>query len=100
MFELLIPQRPVSSQTRRRENLREWKSENLRRRMAAFEKVLPLQKPSNLARREIVQFVLEISGGLTGAISTILNDAAELAIRKGDEFIDIPHLEHVARANA
>jgi len=26
MFEFLIPQRPVSSQTRRRENLREWKT--------------------------------------------------------------------------
>lgn len=26
MFEFLIPQRPVSSQTRRRENLREWRS--------------------------------------------------------------------------
>lgn len=26
MFEFLIPQRPVSSQTRRRENLREWKA--------------------------------------------------------------------------
>ena len=26
MFEFLIPQRPVSTQTRRRENLREWKN--------------------------------------------------------------------------
>lgn len=74
-------------------------SESLRRLMAAFEKVLPLRKPSNLSRREIVQLVLEISGGLTGAISTILNEAAELAIRNGDECIDIAHLERVARAH-
>ncbi|WP_246216493.1 TniB family NTP-binding protein [Paraburkholderia agricolaris] len=57
-------------------------SDNLRRLLAAFEKVLPLRKPSDLSRREIVQYVLELSGGLTGAISTILNDAAELSIRK------------------
>jgi hypothetical protein len=51
-----------------------------------------------LASFVLVQFVLEIIAGLTGAISTILNDAAELAIRNDDEFIDIPHLERVARA--
>ncbi|HDR8949606.1 TPA: transposase, partial [Burkholderia vietnamiensis] len=64
---------------------------------AAFERVLPLRKPSDLARREIVQFVLSASGGLTGEISTLLNNAAELSIRNGDEFIDITHLEHVCR---
>jgi hypothetical protein len=75
-------------------------SDNLRRLLAAFEKVLPLRKPSDLSRREIVQYVLELSGGLTGAISTILNDAAELSIRNGDEFIGISHLERVAREHA
>lgn len=43
---------------------------------------------------------LEVSGGLTDAISTILNDAAELSIQNDDEFIDISHLERVARAYA
>jgi len=56
-------------------------SEGLRRLLAAFERVLPLRKPSDLARREIVQFVLSASGGLAGEISTLLNNAAELSIR-------------------
>ncbi|WP_244884737.1 TniB family NTP-binding protein, partial [Paraburkholderia mimosarum] len=72
-------------------------SDGLRRLLAAFERVLPLRKPSDLTRREIVQFVLSASGGLTGEISTLLNDAAELSIRSGDEFIGLSHLEHVAR---
>ncbi|MFM0363086.1 TniB family NTP-binding protein [Paraburkholderia sediminicola] len=72
-------------------------SDGLRRLLAAFERILPLRKPSDLARREIVQFVLSASGGLTGEISTMLNNAAELAIRNGDELIDMRHLEHVCR---
>ncbi len=72
-------------------------SDGLRRLLAAFERVLPLRKPSDLARREIVQFVRGASGGLTGEISTLLNNAAELSIRNGDEFIGITHLEHVCR---
>lgn len=72
-------------------------SDGLRRLLAAFERVLPLRKPSDLARREIVQFVLSASGGLTGEISTLLNNAAELSIRNGDEFIGLTHLEHVCR---
>jgi hypothetical protein len=72
-------------------------SDGLRRLLAAFERVLPLRKPSDLARRDVVQFVLAASGGLTGEISTLLNDAAELSIRSGDECIEMRHLEHVAR---
>jgi hypothetical protein len=72
-------------------------SDGLRRRLAAFERVLPLRKPSDLARREIVQYVLSASGGLTGEISTMLNNAAELAICNGDELIGMTHLEHVCR---
>ncbi|MEX3846880.1 TniB family NTP-binding protein [Paraburkholderia sp. BR10882] len=71
-------------------------SDSLRRLLAAFERVLPLRRPSDLTRREIVQFVLSASGGLTGEISTLLNDAAEFSIRSGDEFIGMSHLEHVA----
>lgn len=72
-------------------------SDGLRRLLAAFERVLPLRKPSDLARREIVQFVLSATGGLTGEISTLLSNAAELSIRTGDEYIGITHLEHVDR---
>jgi hypothetical protein len=53
-------------------------SDGLRRLLAALERVLPQRKPSDLARREIVQFVLSASGGLTGEISTLLNNTAEL----------------------
>src|ERR1700682_274862 len=60
-------------------------SEAFRRLLAAFERVLPLRRPSDLAQREIVQYVLAASGGLTGEVSRILNAAAELAIRSGDE---------------
>lgn len=70
-------------------------SDGLRRLLAAFERALPLRKPSDLARREMVQLVLSASGGLTGEISALLNNAAELAIRNGDELIDVTHLEHV-----
>ncbi|SAL54512.1 TniB transposition protein [Caballeronia sordidicola] len=72
-------------------------SEGLRRLLAAFERVLPLRKPSDLSRREIVQFVLSATGGLTGEISSLLNNAAELAIRNGDELIYMTHLEHACR---
>jgi hypothetical protein len=72
-------------------------SDGPRRLLAAFERVLPLRKPSDLARREIVQFVLSASGGLTGEVSTLLNKAAEQAIRNDDELIDMTHLEHVCR---
>lgn len=72
-------------------------SKGLRRLLAASERVLPLRKPSDFARREIVQFILSASGGLTVEISTMLNYAAELAIRNGDELIDMTHLEHVCR---
>ncbi|MCP1131469.1 TniB family NTP-binding protein [Robbsia andropogonis] len=41
-------------------------SDSLSRLLAAFERVLPLRTPSDLARREIVQFVLTASGGVTG----------------------------------
>jgi hypothetical protein len=36
-------------------------SDGLRQLLAAFERVLPLRKPWDLARREIVQFVLSAS---------------------------------------
>jgi hypothetical protein len=72
-------------------------SEGLRRLLAAFERVLPLRKPSDLARREIVQFVLSATGGLTGEISSLQHNAAELAIRNGDELINMTHLAHASR---
>jgi len=70
-------------------------SDAFRRLLSAFERILPLRRPSDLARREIVQYVLAASEGLTGEVSRILNAAAELAIRDGNESIDLHHLEQV-----
>ena len=71
-------------------------SEELRSLLGGFEQVLPLRKPSGLAQRTIVQFVLAASTGLTGEISRLLNGAAALAILDGSERITMAHLEHVA----
>jgi Cdc6-like AAA superfamily ATPase len=70
-------------------------SEAFRRLLSAFERLLPLRRPSDLAQREIVQYVLAASDGLTGEVSRILNAAAELAIRDGNESIKLYHLEQV-----
>ena len=72
-------------------------NDEFRRFLAAFGKLLPLRKPSDLIDRSIVQFMLATSGGLTGEIARILNDAAELAIRDGSESVTLVHLEHVAK---
>jgi len=75
-------------------------SEAFRRLLSAFERILPLRRPSDLAKREIVQYVLAASDGLTGEVSRILNAAAELAIRDGNESIALHHLEQVTRVAA
>jgi hypothetical protein len=59
----------------------------LRGFLAAFERVLSLRKPADFARREGVQFVVAVSGRLTGEMSTLLDDAVKLSIRNGDECI-------------
>lgn len=74
-------------------------SDDLRRLLGAFERVLPLRKPSDLMQRPIVQFILVASGGLTGEISRLLNEAAALAVLDGSEQITLAHLEHVALAD-
>ena len=73
--------------------------ESLRRLLGAFERVLPLRKPSDLMQRPIVQFILVASGGLTGEISRLLSEAAALAVLDGSEQITRAHLEHVALAD-
>lgn len=70
-------------------------SETFRRLLSAFERILPLRRPSDLAQRETAQYVLAASSGLTGEVSRLLNAAAELAIRTGDEAVGLHHLEQV-----
>jgi type II secretory pathway predicted ATPase ExeA len=75
-------------------------SEEFRRFLHAFERLLPLKKPSSLAQRDVVQFVLAATGGITGAIAQLLTHAAELAIGDLTEHISLAHLEHVAQVTA
>ena len=72
-------------------------SDEFRRLLGAFERVLPLRRASNLAQRAVVEFLLAASGGLTGEVSRLLNEAAELAIGDATERITMKHLEHVGR---
>lgn len=75
-------------------------SEEFRRFLHAFEKLLPLKRPSSLAQRNLVQFVLATTGGLTGAVAQLLTLAAEVAIRDSSERISLSHLEEVAQLTA
>ncbi len=75
-------------------------NDEFRRFLGAFGKLLPLRKASALAERQVVQFMLAASDGLTGEIARILNAAAELAIRDRTERITLGHLEHVANTTA
>lgn len=63
-------------------------------------RLLPLKKPSSLAQRDVVQFVLAATGGITGAIAQLVAHAAELAVRDRTEQISLAHLEHVAQVTA
>ena len=66
--------------------------------LIAFERTLPLRKPSKLDRLEIQKciieetFALETVAGVTGGIKRVLEFAAIHAIRTGDERITIPAL--------
>lgn len=75
-------------------------SDQFRRLLSAFERVLPLRRPSDLAQRSIVEFLLGASAGITGEVSRLLNEAAELAITDASERITLKHLEHVGRVVA
>jgi len=75
-------------------------SDEFRRFLHAFERLLPLKNPSSLAQRNVLEFVLAATGGITGAIAQLLTHAAKLAIRDGSERVDLAHLEHVALVTA
>jgi Bacterial TniB protein len=73
--------------------LQTWtETDEFRRFVSAFERVLPLRKPSGLADRELLQTILALSGGNTGRVSVLLIEATQRAIRSGKEFIDRPLL--------
>ena len=74
-------------------------NEEFRSFLAAFECVIPLRKPSNLAQRVIVEFLIAQSAGLTGDVARLINGGAELAILDKSEKITLEHLEHAAKAS-
>jgi len=61
----------------------------------AFERLIPLRKPSGMAQRDIVQFRLGVSNGVTGVVTLPLNEVAELAIRDRTEKVSLVHLDKV-----
>lgn len=71
--------------------------QGFRRFLAAYERLLPLRKPSQLAERAIANTLLHLSKGITGNITALLTPAAEIAIDSGDEQISVPILEKVRK---
>lgn len=59
------------------------------RLLASFESLLPLKMASNLADRDMASRLLNMTGGTIGELSTLLNEAAIYAIKRGDESIDM-----------
>ncbi|MDB5744251.1 MAG: TniB family protein, partial [Polaromonas sp.] len=62
-------------------------NDDFRRFLAAFERIIPLRRASDLAQRAIVEFVLAYSRGLTGEVSRLLNESAQAAILDKSEMI-------------
>ena len=59
---------------------------------------LLLPSPSDAVDQACVNLVLARSGGVTGRIALILSRAAELSIRKGQEFIDARWIDQASRS--
>lgn len=62
-------------------------------------RLLPLAKPSPFAEKDIVQKLMPYSGGLTGKMTRLLAQAAELAIRAITGSISVDLLEEAAAAS-
>ena len=58
----------------------------------------PLHLPSLFGDKDMIQKLMAYSGGLTGRITTLLAQAAELAIRKKTECISLDMLDQAASA--
>lgn len=66
--------------------------------MTSFGRLLPLEKPSPLADKPLIRTLMAYSRGLTGRITTLLAQAAELAILERTECISLALLERAADA--
>jgi hypothetical protein len=63
--------------------------------LASFEAIFPLRYPSRLSQPPLSTHILARSEGTIGEIATFLTRAATLAIRSGQERIDLPLLSQV-----
>ena len=70
----------------------------LREFVVSFGRLLPLHKPSPFGDKAIIQKLMAHSGGLTGKITSLLAQAAELAIRQKTESISLDLLIDAASA--
>jgi len=75
------------------------KSAALREFVVGFGRLLPLHKPSPFGDKAMTQKLMVRIGGLTGKITTLLAQAAELAIRQKTEFICLGLLRDAAAAS-
>lgn len=77
--------------------LPKWReSSEFRAFVVSFGRLLPLEKPSPLADKAIIQKLMSLSAGLTGKVTTLLVQAAELAIRQKTECITLDLIEQAA----
>ena len=73
-----------------RVDLPEWEpGHELKCLLATYETILPLKKPSNLSEDELHYAILGRTNGSIGEITRLLQEAAVIAIKKGDECITI-----------
>ena len=73
-------------------------SGGLREFVVSFGRLLPLHRPSPFGEKEMIQKLMAFSGGLTGKITTLMTQAAELAIREQTESISLALLDRAAAA--
>jgi hypothetical protein len=68
-------------------------SEEFRELLRTLEALLPLRRPSNLAKPALAQKVLAVAEGILGEVVTILTRAAVRAVTTGTEAITIEMIE-------
>ena len=77
--------------------LPKWReSAELRAFVVNYGRLLPLEKPSPLGDKVVIQKLMALSSGLTGKLTSILAQAAELAIRQKTECITLDLIEQAA----
>lgn len=77
--------------------LPKWReSPEFRAFVSSFGRLLALEKASPFGDKGIIQKLMNFSGGLTGKVTTLLAQAAELAIRQKLECISADLIEQAA----